>query len=703
MHDRYVFGDRSPSLGATIGFLAGLLLVLSVFSHATAQAAPVSFAWDYGSSGEAGFAFHCGQKTGQYTLRFDAGNAESYTVSGLTEGATYYCAVAAYDSSGAESTYSNEISTIVPYGAPIAGFNASPTSGAAPLAATFTDTTTGKVTVWSWDFGDSATSASQNPSHIYANPGSYTVKLTVTGPGGSSSKTASTPITVALPAPVANFTMTPVSGTAPLAVSFTDATTGNVTGWAWNFGDGTTSAVQSPSHTYTSAGSYTVTLTATGAGGSSTATASTAITVIPPAPVASFTMTPASGSAPLTVTFTNTTTGTVTTWAWDFGDGSSSTAKSPSHSYSSAGSYTVTLTATGPGGSATMTASTPITVNSPAPAANFTMTPTSGVAPLSVTFTDATTGNVTSWSWNFGDGTTSTDQSPNHTYSTPGSYTVKLTATGPGGSTTKKGSTLVKVTWPAPEASFTMSSTSGTTPLKVTFTNTTIGKVTAWAWDFGDGTSATGKSPKHSYATPGSYTVTLTATGPGGSSTITASTPISATPPAPVANFTMTPGSGTAPLTVTFTDTTTGTVTSWAWDFGDGTTSAVESPSHSYASPGSYTVTLTATGPGGSSTKTASTPISVAQVAPPIDSVAMGATSGAVPLTVSFSHRTVGCAAIWSGEFSDATDSERRGGVQTCPQVGRHMATFTAMAPDGDAPDTAATPIGSSPVSLQTS
>jgi len=698
MHGCYAFGDRSSSLGATIGFLAGLLLVLSVFSHATALAAPVSFAWDYGTSGEAGFAFHCGQQTGRYTLRFDTGNTETYTVSGLTEGATYYCAVAAYDASGAESPYSNEISTVVPFGAPVAGFNPSPTSGAAPLAVTFTDTTTGKVTAWSWDFGDSATSASQNPSHTYANPGTYTVKLTVTGPGGSSTKTASTPIAVTLPAPGANFTMTPAGGTAPLAVAFTDATTGNVTGWVWNFGDGTTSAVQSPSHTYTSAGSYTVTLTATGPGGSSSITASTPITVIPPAPVANFAMTPASGSAPLTVTFTNSTTGTVTAWAWDFGDGTGSTAKSPSHSYGSPGSYTVTLAATGPGGSSTMTASTPITVTAPAPVADFAMTPTSGVAPLSVAFTDATTGIVTSWAWSFGDGTTSADQNPTHTFSTPGSYTVKLTATGPGGSTTKKASTPIKANWPAPQASFTMSPASGTVPLKVAFTNTTTGKVTAWAWDFGDGTSATGKSPKHTYATPGSYTVTLTATGPGGSSTITASTPISATPPAPVANFTMTPASGSAPLTVTFTDTTTGTVTSWAWDFGDGTSSDSESPIHSYANPGSYTVTLTATGPGGSSTKTASTPISVAQVAAPLDSFAMNATSSAAPPSVSVSHPAIGSAAIWSWEIGDRTSSKSRSAVQSSRQLGRHLAKLIAIGPDSNAPDTAATQIALSPV-----
>ena len=280
MHSGYRFGRLQSRLDATIRFGVGLLLVLSVFVHLSARAAPVSFAWDYGSSGEAGFAFYCGQSSGQYTSRFDAGASQTYTVSGLTEGASYYCAVTAYDSSRAESAYSNEISAIVPYSAPVAGFTASTTNGLAPLGVAFTNTTTGKVTAWSWDFGDGTTSTAQNPSHTYANPGSYTVALTATGPGGSSTKQAPTPINVALAVmPGANFTMTPTSGTAPLAVAFTDTSSGTVTSWAWNFGDGTASNVQSPNHSYSSPGSYTVTLTATGPAGSSTKTASMPISV----------------------------------------------------------------------------------------------------------------------------------------------------------------------------------------------------------------------------------------------------------------------------------------------------------------------------------------------------------------------------------------------------------------------------------------
>ncbi|HJV65761.1 MAG TPA: PKD domain-containing protein, partial [Geomonas sp.] len=121
---------------------------------------------------------------------------------------------------------------------------------------------------WLWDFGDSTTSAQQNPSHVYNSAGSYTVTLTVTGPGGSNSKTQTAYIVLNVAAPVANFTATPRTGSAPLSVSFTDKSTGQITGWLWDFGDSTTSAQQNPSHVYNSAGSYTVTLTVTGPGGS---------------------------------------------------------------------------------------------------------------------------------------------------------------------------------------------------------------------------------------------------------------------------------------------------------------------------------------------------------------------------------------------------------------------------------------------------
>jgi serine protease len=158
--------------------------------------------------------------------------------------------------------------------------------------------------------------------------------------------------------PVAAFSGTPLSGTYPLTVTFTDASTNSPTSWAWTFGDGGTSTLQNPSHQYTAAGTYTVSLTATNAYGSNTLTKTGYITVTAPntnPPVAAFTGTPTSGNVPLTVAFTDQSTNTPTSWAWTFGDGGTSTLQNPSHIYTTAGTYTVALTATNAYGSNTLT------------------------------------------------------------------------------------------------------------------------------------------------------------------------------------------------------------------------------------------------------------------------------------------------------------------------------------------------------------
>ena len=143
----------------------------------------------------------------------------------------------------------------------------------------FTDKSTGNVSGWNWDFGDGTTSTEQNPTHTYSTPGTYTVILTVTGPGGDKSKIQTNYITVNYPAPIAGFDTNTTKGTAPLNVKFTDKSTGNVTSWKWNFGDGTTSTEQNPTHKYIKAGTYTVKLTVTNHGSSTVQTK--IITVIP--------------------------------------------------------------------------------------------------------------------------------------------------------------------------------------------------------------------------------------------------------------------------------------------------------------------------------------------------------------------------------------------------------------------------------------
>ncbi len=312
---------------------------------------------------------------------------------------------------------------------PVAAFSGSPTSGCTPLTVTFTDESTGDITSWDWTFGDGGTSTAQNPSYEYTSTGTFTVSLTVTGPGGSDTETKTDYITVS-DVPTAGFTGSPTSGEVPLTVNFTNTSSG-ATSYLWDFGDTQTSTATNPSHTYTEAGTFTVTLTATNSCGSDTETKTDYITVSD-VPTAGFTGSPISGEVPLTVTFTNTSSG-ATSYSWDFGDTQTSTAQNPSHTYTSAGTYTVTLTATNSCGSDDEVKIDYITVTCTPPVADFSGSPTSGDAPLTVNFIDMSTG-ATSWLWDFGDTETSTAQNPNHIYTDSGTYTVTLTVTNACGS-----------------------------------------------------------------------------------------------------------------------------------------------------------------------------------------------------------------------------------------------------------------------------
>nr|WP_052292238.1 PKD domain-containing protein [Methanosphaerula palustris] len=223
---------------------------------------------------------------------------------------------------------------------------------------------------------------------------------------GSSSGSANGYTVTGVPrAPVAAFTANTVSGPAPLSIGFTDQSTNTPTAWSWNFGDGTTSTEQNPSHTYTTDGTYSVALTASNAGGSNTVTRTSYITVRSTTPTTGPTTVPTTG---------NTTVPTTVT----------------------------TIPTTG-----TTTVATPTpTITTPPLAANFTANVTAGQSPLAVQFTDSTTGAVQSYFWQFGDGGASYDRNPVHTYTTAGTYTVSLIVSGPTGTQVKTNEQYITVT-----------------------------------------------------------------------------------------------------------------------------------------------------------------------------------------------------------------------------------------------------------------
>ena len=315
-----------------------------------------------------------------------------------------------------------------------ADFSAAPTSGINPLTVAFTDTTTGGTPIgWQWNFGDGGTSSDQHPVHIYTAPGTYTVALYAFTLGGFDLEQKDDLIFVA-PAPlVVDFTATPTQGVNPLTVQFADTSTGTpITAWSWDFGDGATSTQQSPVHTYEAGQttSFTVSLTAYVEQQGDTLVKADLITVDPAPLVADFVATPVQGVNPLVVSFTDLSTGaTVDAWSWDFGDGTSSSFQHPTKKYDAPGAYTVSLTAWVGPQSETVVKSDLVTVDPATFTVDFTATPTEGVNPLVVSFTDASSGAAfTGWSWDFGDGTYSSGQPvTTHVYYAPGPHDVTLT------------------------------------------------------------------------------------------------------------------------------------------------------------------------------------------------------------------------------------------------------------------------------------
>ena len=755
---------------------------------------------------------------------------------------------------------------------PTASFTATPVTGEFPLPVQFTDTSQGGPTSWAWDFGDGTTSNLTNPAHTYAAVGNYTVSLTVTNSKGTDTSTQTDLIQVNDQLPIAGFSASTTTGQYPLAVDFTDTSVKHPTSWAWDFGDGAVSNAQNPSHTYATQGNYAVSLTVTNGTGTNTRVRSDFIkvlagpvTVTPVAdtyvrsdqansnfgtqstlqarlntvsyqPFLRFTVPalptqPVSATLRLFVTDSGTTTGilhqTTATWGetaltWNnkpatngpqIGTSAVPTAGSwveldVSSVVTTAGAYGFALTnnssdpvaysskegANPPELTLTFANSAPTTglpnpphvglrlnhefTTSPfrgtavsardeegsayvapdnslwliddnfgrmyevdattndfkrvIPTADFLATPEVGTGALpGATRTDdleslnydpasdtlyATSGNccgvapfdptmyrlqrdaqgkfqVTDWQalpegtdptgagWKSGPGggtffvkgqtitpydyATNTVGAPTEVQGVDvGLVGATFTPDGKDLLVTSHANILYRVdptTWTVvpgwsfdltpfgiidpravevigdqlfvsdgydfrplgdplrygifvfdivdgtatPVANFTATPTTGVAPLVTNFTDRSTGVPTQWLWDFGDGTTSVEQNPAHTFSNAGTYSVSLTVTNSKGTASTTQANvvTVAVNPPLLNAKFTGTPTTGTAPLPVQFTDGSVGGVTAWAWNFGDGTTSTEQSPSHTYAVNGAYTVKLTVTSPSGTNTR----------------------------------------------------------------------------------------------------
>lgn len=514
-----------------------------------------------------------------YSWNFDDGNSSTSSAPShtYTNAGSYNVELTAKTSQGCESSTSNNV---VVYALPVANFSASNECLGEDVS--FNNLSTG-ATSYSWSLGDGNSSTDAAPAHGYASSGTYTVSLTATS-SNSCTHQASKSVTVyALPAP--SFTASTVCfGN---ATSFTNTTSGT-NSYAWNFGDGTSSSLESPSKTYSNDGRYDVILTATS--GDGCIGADTSKVTVNEQPVASFTANTVCATD--STHFTNASTGNIFSYNWRFGNGATSKDMSPGTVYTAGGTYQASLqvvTAQGCNDQALVD----VTVHAQ-PTAAFTTADAclSDAVQFADNGSSANGGVIADREWMYGDGNNDFGRNASHMYSSAGIYTTQMVVSTINGCT-DTASTSVEV-FPLPEVLFTANDTCEKTDLR--FTNSTSiskGSVTAYNWMFGDGNSAADMAPTHSYDTLGTYTITLEATSDQGC--INSSSSDASVFPNPDAFFvTGEVCDGDSTRFQNHSQIAEGEIT-YSWDFGDGSTSTDENPWHTYTGFGVYDVTMLVT------------------------------------------------------------------------------------------------------------
>jgi PKD repeat protein len=324
---------------------------------------------------------------------------------------------------------------------PIAEFSSDVTEVFEGGTVNFTDESQNAPTSWSWDFNEDASPDSilQDDSFVYVTQpaappnNAFDVSLTATNTEGSDTETKTDYIKVWKTTDncIADFEADVLSGYAPLTVKFTDLSQVLVNDWDWDFGDGVgVSTDQNPTYIYNTPGTYDVSLDVDNGYTTDNETKVGYIEVLSAIPQFTISANPTSGQRPLEVQFTFNPSGglVASSWVWDFGDGTGSVLENPVHTYKNPGTYTVSLTAGNEYGSDTVTEVDFITVTAIPLVVDFVANITKGLAPMTVRFRDLTTGDASSWLWDFGDSTpTSTERHPTHTYRSEGLYTVALT------------------------------------------------------------------------------------------------------------------------------------------------------------------------------------------------------------------------------------------------------------------------------------
>ncbi|MEP2025430.1 MAG: PKD domain-containing protein [Reichenbachiella sp.] len=450
----------------------------------------------------------------------------------------------------------------------------------------FTDVSTiasGSVDAYAWDFGDGASATDADPDYVYSDFGEYEVVLVVTSDQNCSDEISQ--LVTIYEMPVATFDAEDHCEEETLAFDNNSSISDGGIFYTWNFGDGYQSTDSNPSHTYASDGDYIVSLTVESTDGSCVAEDIQTITVHNK-PVAGFNVENVCLGEDVEFEDTSDNGGGLLSYAWDFGDGNSSTVTDPNHNYSAIESYDVTLEISTDEG-CTDTFTDNVIVN-PVPSTNFSAE--NVCENIEVSFTNLTTisSSEINYSWDFGDGTNSTDINPRHLYDRKGVFTVSLSASTYHGCE-QAYSTDIEVN-PKPVADFEVEDVCDGYPSA--FENLSSISPTrglTYAWDFGDGSNSNMATPVKQYLNDGEYTVELNVTSEDGcTDQVTKQVTVYEFP---MADFSVTNACFENEVTFDNQSSSGGSLTH-TWEFGDGNSSVSISPRHNYSLPGNYDVKL---------------------------------------------------------------------------------------------------------------
>jgi len=464
---------------------------------------PVSWTWDFGDG---------------------SGAQEPNVEKAWDEEGIYVVSLSVANNEGEQSVLTTEI-TIVPETVlipPQADFAFDRNTIEQGESVTFESRTIGDVDLLEWDFGDGDSSVGPEATHTYDLAGSYTATLTASNPAGATTASTTVTVVIGVEPPTAIIAALPTSVVNGQFITLRSASLNEPTRLTWDFGDGDRGSGQSVQHQWASPGTYRVRLTVENSKGTDSTVADVVVAKRIDPPVSQFTQSATEVLVGETVTFRNLSLNDPTRLIWNFGDDTTANGQATTKSWSEPGRYRVTLRATNDAG--TNRNGVTITVVAPVdpPVASFDASTVFIEPGQRIDFQDTSSNSPTSWDWDFGDSGTSSNPTTSHEWAKPGTYTVRLTVRNEGGTSTARKQVVVKS---PPNANFRWEA-EGTV---VSFTDTSRDDPETWAWDFGDGTTSTERSPTHDFA-PGIFDVTLVVSNEIGSSSTTQQVSFS-TPP----------------------------------------------------------------------------------------------------------------------------------------------------------------------------